>query len=159
MVARLLMKKKIWQQMEPFLSLLAVDLAEPGGRWRWGRGEQRGAHFPSPPVSIFPEPPAPAAQLPAGSGCTHSAAAGRKIQGIFQVAFKYPQDHKVFGGFLWGRSHSFLNSWFSRELLQVEKADLIYSSIIQLLLPNQTINTAWGSGVHLLRNETDNRSS
>lgn len=59
--------------------------------------EQRGAHFPSPPGSIFSVPPALSAQLPAGSGCTNSAAApGWKNQGIFQVAFKYPQDHEVF---------------------------------------------------------------
>lgn len=65
-------KKGRWQRMEPFPSLLTVDLAGPGGRWRWGRQEQRGAPFPSPLDSILPVPPAPghtARALRPGSSC------------------------------------------------------------------------------------------
>lgn len=131
--------------MEPLPSLLAVDLAEAGGRWRWGREGQRGAHFPSPPGSILPVLPVLAAQLPAGTGCTHLLLV-KKFRAFFSLHLNIPKTMRCLG-FLWGRPHSFLNSWFPRELLQEEKADLISSPIIQLLLLNQTINTARGSGV------------
>lgn len=79
--------------MEPLPSLLAVDLAEAGGRWRWGREGQRGAHFPSPPGSILPVLPALAAQLPAGTGCTHLLLV-EKFRAFFSLHLNIPE--------LWG---------------------------------------------------------
>lgn len=84
-------KEKMAADVSLHSLLLTQHRQEGGGGREGGRGEQRGAHVPSPPGSIFPVPPAVAALLSACTGCTYPAA-GRKTQGIFQVAFKYPQD-------------------------------------------------------------------
>lgn len=67
-----------------------------------------GAEGSSFPLSTWQHPPGSA-----GSGCTapsghglHPSAPGRKIQGIFQLAFKHPRDYEVFGFFM--RKTSFL---------------------------------------------------
>lgn len=99
--------------MEPFPSLLTVDPAEPGGRWRWGSREEH--------ISLL--------HLAATSQChqlwLHSSQRAlaaqtllllldEKIEGFSRLHLNIPKTMKC-SNFLWERPHSFLNLWFPRE--------------------------------------------
>lgn len=78
------------------------------GRWRWEELISL-LHLAAPSSAT-----SSGCTAPSGTGCTHSAA-GRKTQGIFQVAFKYPQDHEEdLISFL---THGFLENRFRWEKL------------------------------------------
>lgn len=87
----------------------------------------------------------------AAAACKQAFAFCRKSQGIFQVAFEHPQNMFVGWFVCFCRCfHYILNFYLPGELSQEKTADLIYSHLVELWLPNQTINIAGGSGLHMI---------